>query len=391
MGLEKNQEEKIDFTGEYNKKKKIIIISSAVLLLLLGFGLAYAKFTSKPQESQTPEEKAEPEEVSEQQEPEEVEEDLEPKEVLAASYLTGELIEPDLAKSRPLAIIVENHSSSRPPTGLIEADIVYEVPVEAGITRFMAIYQQNTPEKVGPERSTRVYFLDWVKEYNAVHAHIGQDPLVLTLIRPYEIDNLRDTGAWWDPESTGRSREHRAYTSVVKLREAMANNNWEFVEDLTSWVYSSQASELASRPEAQYVHINYSNDQYKVVWHYNQEDNKYYRYQHQTPHMDASNDQQLHAANLVIQHLSIWPRRGDDKGRKDMQVIGEGDLMVFRDGELVRGRWHKESRESRTRLVDESGQDIQLRPGKTWVQIVPSFENTVNWETIESGNDSLNM
>ncbi|HNT29682.1 MAG TPA: DUF3048 domain-containing protein [bacterium] len=379
MGLEQEtHKKKFDFTGEFRKRKKAIIIFSIIFIVAALGGGGYVVWrtmsadTSK-QDAQTPEEQpADPVEP----EPEE------PEIILVPSYLTGELIAPELAKVRPLAIVVENHSASRPPTGLIDADIVYEMPVEAGITRFLAVFQQNQPAKIGPERSSRVYFLEWVKEYDAVHAHIGQDPKVLTLIRPYGIEDLRETGAWWDDASTGRAREHRAYTSVQVLRQVMIERGLNEKTDLTSWKFKEAEADVDARPESQTITINYSSAPYQVIWRYDRENNLYRRENGGQPHIDASNSQQLWAKNVIVQDLSIWLRAGDDKGRRDMKVVGEGDLLVFRDGQVISGKWKKDARETRTELLDTTGTAIELNPGKIWVEIVPVDMDIVAHETI---------
>ena len=125
MGLEETASKEVDYSGEKAKKKKILIIGGAVVGVIIVGVIIYLLWPRKTEPVQ--------EEVVTL--PEVVEEPViveEPAVVLATSYLNGEQIDPAIATRRPLAIVVENHSASRPPTGLIEADIVYEMPVEAG-------------------------------------------------------------------------------------------------------------------------------------------------------------------------------------------------------------------------------------------------------------------
>jgi len=77
-------------------------------------------------------------------------------------------------KRRPLAVMIENHTEARPQSGLSSADIVYEAVAEGGITRFMALFYCNLADiQVGPVRSARTYYLDWLGEYDALYAHVG--------------------------------------------------------------------------------------------------------------------------------------------------------------------------------------------------------------------------
>src|SRR3989339_1542901 len=92
--------------------------------------------------------------------------------------LNGEMLSKTEKKiwegQRPLGIMVENHKEARPQSGLSSADVIYEVVAEGGITRFMAIFYCNLSDvQVGPVRSARTYFLDWLGEYDALYAHVG--------------------------------------------------------------------------------------------------------------------------------------------------------------------------------------------------------------------------
>ncbi|OIP97323.1 hypothetical protein AUK40_03505 [Candidatus Wirthbacteria bacterium CG2_30_54_11] len=380
MGLESLAAQKVDFTGEDQKRKKKMLVFAGIaafILLCAGGILAWSLLAPKhPAEdvSATTEENAAAEPAEDVPE--------EPKVVLATSYLTGEQIPPETATLRPIAVSIENHQASRPPTGLALADIVYEMPVEAGITRFLALYQKNEPEKVGPERSARVYMLEWVKEYDAIFAHIGQDPKVLTLTGPYGIDDLRDTGAWWDPYSAARpAQEHRAYTSILRLREVADEKGWGFKDSFDSWSFLDAESDPAGRPASQIISIDYSSEAYLSEWSYDPGLNAYLRWDGGVMHEDVATEAQISARNVIIEYVSVWFRAGDEKGRRDMKIVGEGDLVVFRDGQAVTGTWRKDSREARTQLLDTEGNVISLVPGNIWVEIVPALENMVTYDT----------
>lgn len=374
MGIEQKPIEKIDFTGEENKRKKLYIIIGGVLgvLVLVGAGIAFATWGQ---------EEPPPVVVEEEVAEEEPEEEPVPEDTRVASFLNGELVEPEIAERRPLLVVVENHVASRPPHGLIEADVVYELLVEGGITRFLAIYQQNEPERVGPERSARAYMLDWVKEYNAVFAHIGQDPYVLTLFRPYGVDSLSSFAAVWDPPSSGRSVEHRAYTSVPRLREAIVEKGWAEFEPVESWAFNEFESVLDERPASQTIRVNYGSNRFLSQWEYNREANHYVHSYGGESHIDAINDQPIWAKNVIAMEVQTWRRQGDTAGRLDMKTDGEGVATIFRDGQVIEATWQKDSREGRTVFVDESGEPVALNPGKIWVNVVPAFEDRVSHET----------
>ena len=75
---------------------------------------------------------------------------------------------------RPVAVMVDNDNSAAwPHAGLSNAFLVYEVPVEGGSTRLMALFHADETEKIGPVRSSRHYFLDYVLEHDAIYTHLA--------------------------------------------------------------------------------------------------------------------------------------------------------------------------------------------------------------------------
>ena len=138
-------------------------------------------------------------------------------EAKAISNLDGTEVSSSLANRHPLAVIVENHPDARPQFGLFEASLVYEALTEGGITRYMAIYGPRDAAKIGPVRSARTYYVDWLSEYDAFFAHAGGAQNALTKIVKDNIkDLLHNQSAYW--RETGKvALEHTLYTGTVKL------------------------------------------------------------------------------------------------------------------------------------------------------------------------------
>ncbi len=94
----------------------------------------------------------------------------------AEAPLTGLKTEQKLAKRRPIAVAVNNHPKARPQSGLSKADVVIEALAEGRITRFLAIFQSEMPETVGPVRSAREYFVTLSGGFNSIFVHHGWSP-----------------------------------------------------------------------------------------------------------------------------------------------------------------------------------------------------------------------
>ena len=154
-------------------------------------------------------------------------------------------------KRFPLAVMIENSTEARPQSGLSSADIIYEAVAEGGITRFMVIYLCNLSDvQIGPVRSARTYFLDWLSEYDGLYAHVGgantPGPAnALGQIIKYKIKDLNQFSIgfptfWRDYQRLGRpvATEHTMYSTTQKLWAIGAKKGWvvENTEDqLSQW------------------------------------------------------------------------------------------------------------------------------------------------------------
>ena len=94
-------------------------------------------------------------------------------------------------EERPIAIMVDNDDkNARPHAGLEEAYLIYEMIIEGGSTRFMALYRGTDTEKIGPIRSSRHYYLDYVMENDAIYTHFGWSPRAMQDISKFGINKI---------------------------------------------------------------------------------------------------------------------------------------------------------------------------------------------------------
>jgi hypothetical protein len=301
-----------------------------------------------------------------------------------------------LAKRRPLAVMVENHTDARPQSGLSGADVVYEAVAEGGITRFLAVYFGVFDDFiVGPIRSARVYFLDWMLEYNALYAHVGgantPGPAnALGQILELDVKSLNQFYVgfptyWRDYERLGRqvATEHTVYSTPDKLWQKAEEQGWEAVdsegeswdENFVSWKFKEDAP-LLKRPENQSIEFNFWEGyrEYLVRWEYDKASNSYKRLNGGEVHKDLNNGQQLAAKNVVIQFVNERSANDGYPGNVHLLygTIGGGKAIVFRDGEEILGRWEKEERTARTIFYDQEGGEITFDQGLIWIEIVPT-------------------
>lgn len=268
---------------------------------------------------------------------------------------------------QPLAIMVENQIDSRPQSGLDRADVVYEAVVEAGITRFMAVYANNDAEVVGPVRSCRHYYVYWASEYNAIYVHCGASPQGYAALDATGLTSLDDyvgTGSFW--RSNDRYAPHNLYTGTEQLRNTTTDQGAGWLGGLRFGLYDAITQDQATT-EIKIVHP----DDYTIVYTYSDQDKVYLRHMEGYPHVDAYSGQQYNPKNVIVQFVEVWRIAGDPEVRVDMALTGQGEAYAFVGGQAIKGSWFKDSLTAPTRYLDEQGNDIVLNPGQTWIQVVP--------------------
>ena len=272
------------------------------------------------------------------------------------------------------AVMVDNHPAARPVVGLAGAAVVYEAPVEGEYTRFMAIFGNGyTTDNIGPVRSARPYYLDWLAEYgDALYMHCGGSPEALSRIKTEKIFDANEFyfGKYYKRDNT-RTAPHNLYTSVTNwtnlwtdLGSTHTSLNWD------GWLFGPVSSTQFNE-SALGVKISYGNGE-SAEWRYDSTLARYGRIRGGNPETEATGAQ-LMADNVIVQYVAVAGI--GDYGRKDLVVVGSGDARVFRDGKIERGVWKKLDKKSRTRFYTTNGEEIVLKPGITWVQIVPSDRN----------------
>jgi len=268
-----------------------------------------------------------------------------------------------------LAIILDNTPEARPQSGLEAAELIYEVPVEGGLTRFLAMFTQGM-EIIGPIRSARPYLTDLAKEYGAILVHAGGSPEALDILGREPAEHLDEiygpvqvkTAYWRTPD---RPKPSNLYASWEGLLKAAKNANYSLGSASRSLATAAPGQEIKGEP-VQDLTIFYPNRQAEARYVYNQERHVFERYTAGKPHLSAKGDQ-LTAANVIVQFVHY--RFTDGDGRLQLLMHGEGKALVFREGKMIQALWKKMPGEF-TSYTDEHGKALAMLPGPTWVQVV---------------------
>ena len=325
---------------------------------------------------------------------------------------------------RPMTVMIENHLDSRPQSGLMNADVVYEAIAEGGITRFMGVFYCNATQAstqkydVGPVRSARTYFLDLASEYAdyPLYVHVGGANCsaatpggpCTTNVKAQAIEQIskygwNNKGTWGDlsqfslsykacrrePDRTGETwdTEHTMYCSTPELWNVAASrgltnlteiNKSSWDKKFRPWLFTAEDKSAGTTVNT--ISFDFWGDKaYGVTWKYDATSNRYLRNNGGEAVVDFNNQQQLSTKNLIIQ-FAKESRSIDEHAHNLYAVVGSGTGLYFSNGQKTEITWSKADRQARTIFKDKvTGKEINFVPGQIWVEILP-LGNKISYE-----------
>lgn len=271
-------------------------------------------------------------------------------------------------KARPMMFMVENQAKARPQDGLQHADIVYEILAEGEITRFVAVYQSQEAEVIGPVRSIRPYFvqLGYGLDSLVVHAGWSQDAMnELVAKKVNHFDEVYGDGAYYWRDKT-RKAPHNLYSSTELIRKGALKKKFrEEWKGPSLTFYSERETPVITGQPATSIKIPYIQG-YTVGYEYDAVNSKYNRVMAGELHKDKTTGTQLTADNILIcfsKHKIL-----DNAGRRDVDIYGPGEGYIIQQGQLRNMTWENKDGVIRAYI---DGQEAELLPGQTWIQVVP--------------------
>ena len=342
--------------------KKASIATAVALMILIGAGITFAVINSqnKPEPTVVKKEKPKPKPAP-----------------VYYSPLTGAKVADEAATKQPVtAIMIENSPDARPQSGLKDSGVVFEAIAEGGITRFLALYQQEKPQLVGPVRSLRPYYVDWLAPFNASVAHVGGSKAALDEVRNgsyRDIDQFFNPGTYW--RANDRYAPHNVYTNFEKLD---ALNSQKGYTSSTFEGFERKDDAPNPAPNATSITATVSSALYNSSYTYDATSNSYLRSQGGAPHNDREagqiNPKAVIVAKANMTHVM------EDGYRESIQTNGSGTAYIFQDGTVVEGKWHKPSRGEQMFFTTVEGEKVKLNRGQTWITFAPEGKGGATWQ-----------
>ncbi|MGH9107298.1 MAG: DUF3048 domain-containing protein [Acidimicrobiales bacterium] len=276
-----------------------------------------------------------------------------------------------------LAVKVENLPQARPQWGLDKADIVFEEPVEGGITRFVAVYQCQDAARIEPVRSGRLVDVQILEPLGKVlYAYAGAiQPVVDQVRAPGSL--LEDVGVNEPYSESAYGRDptrfapHNLETSTSALYKAAAAAKFAETPPLPIFDYSRRLPAGAKGVSA--VHIDYPLD--ITTWTWDSTTRRWLRSYSDTGLAMQGDNVQISAANVVVMYVHEYPTPyvEDVNGvhENELTLTGSGTAWVFRNGAELGGKWERPSLAGPATFVEDDGVKMTLAPGDTWEELVP--------------------
>lgn len=303
-----------------------------------------------------------------------------PKETVIRNPLTGEAgYSKKLLKNRPVFVVVENHPDARPQWGLTSSDIVWEMVAEGGITRMMLMYADSSriPEKVGPIRSARHYFVDLAEGFDGIFVHFGYSPMAKSQIENHSVDNINGLvdNYFYRDSSRNVASEHTSYTTGEAIKNAIENKEYrtEIEDDYKSPFKFNNKVKTLSAP-CKKLNVAFS-EGYTYTYHWSDVTKSFKCMLGGKAFSDSEGNQQMFE-NIIICYTDITSMN-DSKGRVDFD-FSEGTGIYASNGSYTDITWKKGESDDMLKFYNKAGDELSLNVGRTYIAIMDKSAEAKN-------------
>lgn len=367
--------------------KKIIVLVLALLMLLSAAACGPAQ-SPEPAPAPTPEAAPEPTPTpapTPTPTPEPTPEPTPTPYSGPVNPLTGEPVAEDVSDVRPIAVMLNNIKEAQPQQGNSEADIIYEIIAEGGITRMLGIYQSvEGIDVLGSVRSARRYYIELALGHDAVFVHAGGSEEAYSDLRTWDVDYIdgvnghftyTDEGVFYrDRYRMGDDKkyayEHSLLTSGKRIMDAVEHYDIRTTlkEDFELDLSFADDGTPAEGAEANVITVPFSN--YKTgVFTYDAESGLYKVEEYGQPYIDGNDGSQVAVTNVLTLQIPCY-NSGDSYGHMIVNFDG-GSGWYACGGKMVPIRWEKGDKYAPFKYFNEDGSELQLGRGKSYVNLIP--------------------
>ncbi|MBB6447759.1 DUF3048 domain-containing protein [Bacillus benzoevorans] len=275
----------------------------------------------------------------------------------------------EAADGRAVAVMVNNHPAARPQSGLNKADIVYEVLAEGNVNRFLAIFQSEQPERIGPVRSARDYYIELAKGYDSMYVAHGNSLTAERLLKSGYIDNLN--GLYYDgtlfERVSFRKAPHNSYISFANILKGAEQKDYDMEDEPDPLTFLSETEvEKLAGAAVKKVSISYHDQLFNSSFAFDEETQKYKRFSNGAQTVDYDTDEPVLVDNIFV--VETAHKIVSDVGHREIDLTSGGRAFLFQKGQMFEVEWENAAGRILPYL---NGKPVGLVPGKTWINIIP--------------------
>ena len=298
------------------------------------------------------------------------------------------------SNKRPIAVMYDNNVGNNAHAGLQESYITYEMIVEGGLTRLMAVFKDKDVDLIGPVRSSRHYFQDYALESDAIYTHFGWSTYAEESIKKLGVNNINglyDSSPFWRDKFI--AAPHNVFTTTDKIYDCakdkkydIKTDDWKLLNYTTDKVNLNKGkTKTVKNPDtgkkekvketdpdlltANEVKIPYSPSQLRS-YEYDADSKMYLRFMNGNAHKDKKSGDQLKYKNILI--VKVPNSTLDEKGRQDLDTVGSGEGYYITNGYALPIEWSKSSKKAKSKYTYKNGKKVKINDGNTFIQITPA-------------------
>lgn len=290
------------------------------------------------------------------------------------------IIDPE-SKTRPFAVMINCHNDALPQAGLKDAYIVYELMVEGGITRMMALFKDIDSDRIGSIRSARTQYLGYANENDAIYVHAGGAPDAIIQIGTQGINDIDVDGEYgFRDSSLNRAYEHTLFTSTKLLNNKLSSTNMRTTTDTPNLLtYSKEEIDLSTYSDsvkAENISIKYS-DYRTSSYSYDANTKTYLRYMNGKQNTDLVTKDIYHVKNIIVYDVNYTNYCYNTYcAYQKIDNIGSGTGYYISNGYAIPITWEKKDENSQTKYkLKSSNEPLIVNNGNTYIQIYPKHQN----------------
>jgi len=280
-------------------------------------------------------------------------------------------------RNRPIAVVHDNVGGALPQLGISRAGIIYEILVESGLTRMLALYHDVSDAGVlGSVRSARHNTVEIVYGYDAIMIHSGHSFIARDMMNNIGLDRANGSegpNSHIFSRNPNRSSPHNHQTTGDRIMRFLPESGFrlEHEEDFRNALRFTEDGTPENGNPAMSIELRFSSESKRTHFTYSQDDNVYRMRQNNRSYVDGNNSQAIGFTNVLILKTFVGADPRDGGGTlREITTTGRGEGYFINGGKYIEIVWSREDIMSQFVYTLKDGSALELGIGKTYIGLI---------------------